>query len=242
MKSKSKYILILLIVLFVFGKSYSDEIKFEAKEINITNEGNFIDASGEAEIILNSFTKINSNNFTYDKLKSILKVSGEVEIFDQQNKLYIRGENFTYYKLDEKIVGNNKSIIIYEDKYKIKTKHINYYIKEKIVESKFFTNIVDNEDNTFNFSKFKFLISEKLFKGNGLVFIDKLKNEYSIDKGFIKLDDKEILGKDFYLVYNKNTFCDNEQDPRLKGSSVLVKKDESIINNGVFTTCLCNYF
>ena len=81
--------------------------------------------SGEAEIILNSFTKINSNNFTYDKLKSILKVSGEVEIFDQQNKLYIRGENFTYYKLDEKIVGNNKSIIIYEDKYKIKTKHIN---------------------------------------------------------------------------------------------------------------------
>ena len=73
MKSKSKYILILLIVLFSFGKSYSDEIKFEAKEINITNEGNFIDASGDAEIILNSFTKINSNNFTYDKLKSILE-------------------------------------------------------------------------------------------------------------------------------------------------------------------------
>ena len=237
MKSKSKYILILLIVLFSFGKSYSDEIKFEAKEINITNEGNFIDASGEAEIILNSFTKINSNNFTYDKLKSILKVSGEVEIFDQQNKLYIRGENFTYYKLDEKIVGNNKSIIIYEDKYKIKTKDINYYIKEKIVESDFFTNIVDNDYNTFNFNKFKFLISEKLFKGDGLVFIDKLKNEYSLDKGFIKLDDKEILGKDFYLVFNKNTFGDNEQDPRLKGSSVLVKKDESIINNGVFTTC-----
>ena len=41
--------------------------------------------------------------------------------------------------------------------------------------SQIFTNIVDNEDNTFNFSKFKFLISEKLFKGNGLVFIDKLK-------------------------------------------------------------------
>ena len=120
MRSKSKYIIIFLIVLFSFGKSYSDEIKFEAKEINITNEGNFIDASGDAEIILNSFTKINSNNFTYDKLKSIIKVSGEVEIFDQQNKLYIRGENFTYYKLDEKIVGNNKSIIIYEDKYKIR--------------------------------------------------------------------------------------------------------------------------
>ena len=38
-------------------------------------------------------------------------------------------------------------------------------------------------------------------------------------------------------MFNKNTFGDNEQDPRLKGSSVLVKKDESIINNGVFTTC-----
>ena len=70
MKSKSKYILILLIVLVSFGKSYSDEIKFEAKEINITNEGNFIDASGDAEIKLNSFTKVNSNSFTYDKLKS----------------------------------------------------------------------------------------------------------------------------------------------------------------------------
>ena len=34
-------------------------------------------------------------------------------------------------------------------------------------------------------------------------------------------------------MFNKNTFGDNEQDPRLKGSSVLVKKDESIINNGV---------
>ena len=161
MKSKLKYILILLIFLVSFGKSYSDEIKFEAKVINITNEGNFIDASGDAEIKLNSFTKINSNNFTYDKLKSILKVSGNVEIFDKQNKLYIRGEDFTYYKLDGKIVGNNKSIIIYEDKYTIKTKDINYYIKEKIVESNFFTNIVDNEDNAFNFNKFKFLISEK---------------------------------------------------------------------------------
>ena len=30
----------------------------------------------------------------------------------------------SHYKLDEKIVGNNKSIIIYEDKYKIKTKDI----------------------------------------------------------------------------------------------------------------------
>ena len=237
MRSRSKYILILLILLVCFGKSYSEEIKFEAKEINITNEGNFIDASGDAEIKLNSFTKINSNKFTYDKLKSVLKVSGNVKIFDQQNNLYIQGENFTYYKLDEKIVGNNKSTIIYEDKYIIKTKDVNYYIKNKIVESKFFTNIVDNDDNTFNFDNFKFLISKKLFKGDGLVFIDKLKNEYSLDKGFIKLDDKEIIGKDFYLVFNKNTFGDNEQDPRLKGSSVMVKRNETIINNGVFTTC-----
>ena len=63
-----------------FGSVYSDEIKFEAKEINITNEGNFIDASGNAEIKLNSFIKINSNNFTYNKLKSILKVSGNLSL------------------------------------------------------------------------------------------------------------------------------------------------------------------
>ena len=33
------------------------------------------------------------------------------------------------------------------------------------------------------------------------------------------------------------TFGNTEQDPRLKGSSVEIKKNENIINNGVFTTC-----
>ena len=237
MKNSYKFILILLAMLFSFGISHSDEIKFEANEINITNEGNFIDASGDARIVLNAYTKIKSDKFTYDKLKSILKVKGNVEILDKKNKLTILGENFTYYKIDEKIVGNNRSIIIYDEEYTIKTENINYFVEDKIVESNFFTSVIDNKDNTFNFNKFKFLISEKLFKGDGLVFIDNIKNEYSLDKGFIRLDKQEVLGKDFYLVFNKKIFGNTEQDPRLRGSSVVIKKDESIVNNGVFTTC-----
>ena len=182
MKNSYKFILILLAMLFSFGISHSDEIKFEANEINITNEGNFIDASGDARIVLNAYTKIKSDKFTYDKLKSILKVKGNVEILDKKNKLTILGENFTYYKIDEKIVGNNRSIIIYDEEYTIKTENINYFVEDEIVESNFFTSVIDNKDNTFNFNKFKFLISEKLFKGDGLVFIDNIKNEYSLYK------------------------------------------------------------
>tara|TARA_Y100000590_G_scaffold462035_1_gene625130 strand:- start:3655 stop:6051 length:2397 start_codon:yes stop_codon:yes gene_type:complete len=237
MKNNFKSVFLTLIFFLINSICLSNEIEFEAKEINITNDGNLVQASGNAKVKINESTNITSDKFIYDKLQSTLVLIDNVEIIDAKNKLFIKGEKFTYSKLSETITGTNEALIVFDDTYYIKTNNINYNISERIVSSNSFTSIKDLSDNTFNFNQFKFLVSEKLFKGEELVFIDHLKNEYSLNKGMINLNIKEILGKDFHMTFNKETFGNSEQDPRLKGSSVFVKEEESIINNGVFTTC-----
>ena len=239
---KNKIILLLLAIIFFIpvDKIYGDELKFEAKEIIIKEDGNYIEAKNETRIQASNGVEIQSDNFTYDKIKSIAYVTGNVVIINKKNNIYITGSNFTYFKNEEKIVSEDATNISIDEKYFVEANKIEYLTKDKTIQSNYKTNMKDIDGNSFVVSRFKFIISDKLFNGENLVFLDNNNNEYIFKNAIVRLMDKQILGKDFHLNFNKRTFGNVNQDPRLKGTSVTVKDDLTIVKNGVFTTCKKN--
>ncbi len=240
MKNKTIFFLIILMFLFSINKTYGDEIKFEAQEILIKEDGNLIEANNEARIQATNGIEIKSDKFAYDKIKSIVSVSGNVIIIDKTNNTKVTGDNFIYFKNDEKIVSEETVNINIDENYFVETNKIEYLIKEKIIKSDLETSMKDSEGNSFSVSKFKFTVFDKIFNGENLIFLDKNNNEYIFKNAIVQLSNKQILGKDFNLNFDKKTFGNENQDPRLKGKSVTVNDDLTIVKKGVFTTCKKN--
>ena len=57
----------------------------------------------------------------------------------------------------------------------------------------------DNLDNVLNVSSFKFSNSTEILKANNIELKDNKKNRYYIDKGFIKLKENILIGKDIKI-------------------------------------------
>ena len=135
MKNKFKIFLLLLIFFFQINKTFSNDIKFEAKEIVIKENGNLIEAKNETKIEASNGVEIKSDKFSYDKIKSIAYVKGNVTIFDLKNNTYITGDGFIYFKNDEKIISESTVKINIDKKYFIQTDNIEYSIIDKTILS-----------------------------------------------------------------------------------------------------------
>ena len=80
--------LIFLSILFVFftnlEKTFSDELKFEAIEIQIKDDGNILHAKDGVNITSDNGVEIIADSFEYNKKKQILFIEGEVEIINNE--------------------------------------------------------------------------------------------------------------------------------------------------------------
>ena len=117
MKNRNKFTLIFfLISLFISNNTLSSEsFNFDVTDIEIKENGNkFIGKNkGTAKSI--DGTKIDANNFKYDKIKNILISSGNVKIFDPINNVTIYSDEVTYFKNDELIFANGNSKAVGEN-------------------------------------------------------------------------------------------------------------------------------
>ena len=117
MKNKTKYIYIIFcIIFFNFSSSFSNEVfNFDVSEIEIKENGNkFIGKNGGTARSLDG-TKITANNFDYNKLKNILKASGNVKIYNPKDNILIYTDKITYYKNNELILSYGNSRALDED-------------------------------------------------------------------------------------------------------------------------------
>ena len=114
---KNNLIIINLILLFNFiliqnSVSY-DQFNFDVTEVEIKEDGNrFIGKKRGTATSSDKGMLINADEFDYDKIKNILKVNGNLEFIDSQNKIKIYSDSGTYLKQEEKIFteGNSKGI------------------------------------------------------------------------------------------------------------------------------------
>ena len=56
----------------------------------------------------------------------------------------------------------------------------------------------------------------------------------------VNIKTNEIIGKDIKIDFRNDTFGNSENEPRLKGNYASANKEETIIKNGIFTTCKKN--
>ena len=237
MKSKKKIYLLFLIIFFQNFLSASEFI-IESSELSILEKGNITKAKNGVKIISNDGVEISANELLYDKEKSILKVFGDVKINDKINNFLSYGEEFIYFKNDEKIVSVGKTESIIEKYYIIKGEDLVY--DRKILEfySEKKTKLQDNKNNnTFFSEKFKLDIKNNILRAKNISLFDNLKNEYHLEFALVDLKQNNFLGSNITIDFEDSMFGNKKNDPRMNANSLISEKNETKVLKGNFTTC-----
>jgi len=236
-------ILIYYLVIFVFltipNIIFANEIIFDATDIKITNNGNIINAGkGVAKSIAKNI-EIRAEEFKYFKNLSILEVYNGVVIATEDN-IEIKAKEFNYNENLSVINAiGNVEIRDLKKKFLVKSQNIFFYIKNKKIESQTKSTITDDLGNTVITSSFIYTLSDDLIKMNEAKIVDIEKNIFKVKKAFLNLKSNKLIGKDVFIDFNNASFQKNNE-PRLKGNSIISNGGVTIIEKGVFTTCKKN--
>ena len=210
MKNKSKiYLFVILLYSSLSCNLLANEFIFDASEINISDNGNIIDANIGTATTIDNNIKIKAKNFHYDKTKFILEAFGDVEVVSLENKILINSEN------------------------------ISYNTKDKIILSNTNTKIKDAAGNIFLMENFIYTLQDDLIKLGRTKILDIEENNYQLNKAYLNLKSNKLIGKDIIIDFN-NTSFEKDNEPRLKGNSIISNGNKSIVTRGVFTTCKKN--
>lgn len=241
MKNKIFFcISILLIFFFRLNISYAEKLSYEAGEIEILDNGNLIKGNNKILIEIGENIKATGNQFQFLKDKGILKLNGNINFQDIKNKVNFKTEEILYFDKLEKFSTSLPTIIEYNDKYLINLNEFEYLLSSNEISSKNNVKIQEINGSYFEFLNFKFNLNTKEYYGEKLILKDKEQNEFFFEKAFINLEDKEIIGKDLEVKFDKNIFNHPENDPRIKARSLNLNNENYILKKGVFTSCKKN--
>ena len=241
MKNKIGILYLILCLFFYSSNIYSaDNFSYEANQIEVLDNGNIIKSQKGVKIFLNDNIDILSNNFQYNKKKGLVELSGDVKIIDRFNKFTISTSEILYFQKENIISSNKFSKFTFEDKYFAESGGFQYFISQPKITSNKEMKINDLKNNIFYIKNFEYVMKENLFRGSNTKFIDEENNEYFISNTVINLNNNNISGKDLSINFNKSTFGNNENDPRLKSRSFYLTENLSSMDKGVFTTCKIN--
>ncbi len=233
---KIKFILLIFLLIFNFNVN-ADEFFFEGNEILILNEGNNLTSKNGAKITSSDNIVIESLEFDYDKLKQYLILEKEVIINDQNNGTVIKANKISYNRITEEILSYGKTKVFIDKDYIINTSNVIYNRKLNEISSQEKTTIEDKNKNLFTSSNLLFLINQKIFKGEK-VSISYFDGSQSFFENFFgNLQTKEFYGKDAKFLFNKNSFGNSENDPRIYGNTLERNEKKTTLSKGVFTTC-----
>jgi len=241
MKNRIITSLIISISLIIFQNEVkSEDFIFESDFIEFKDNGNIIEAKNGVKIITKDNVRITANQSFYNKLNAKLLLKGNVVFENIEDQIKIFSQEINYKTDIEKITSKNKTTIHLANDYIIDGYGIEYFKEKKIVTSKNKVTLTDNFKNTVTSTSFKYLINKKLFEGINIIIVDKDMNNYFIERSMVNLNNNKILGKDIEINFAKNTFDNTDNDPRLRGSSITLDENETIIKNGIFTVCKKN--
>ena len=235
MKNKIFIIITILFQLFFINKSFSNEIDFQATDIEISNDQNLTIANNGTAVFKDDGIVIKGKKIKYFKDKSLLIING--------GKISSIGKNFEInseiieYKINESNLNFEKNIVINDgiNNLVINSSKINYNLDERKIVSQDYSEIFDEFNNTYKVDGFEYSIKDKIIKLNNLVAQDKDKNYFLVDLSFLDLNKKELIAKDISMNFKLNENSENE--PRIKGRSLVSDKRNTIIKKGTFTFC-----
>ena len=241
MKSRYKiYSFLVFIYLSTFSILAASEFTFNTSEIEIIDNGNIIEAKNGEAISLDGNIKILAEKFKYDKLNSILNASSNVTAILLPQNIKIKAKNIKYNEntLTFHATGN-VSLKDLTNNFLIESQSIYFDNQNQNIQSNVETIIKDNLGNSFLTKSFLFDQKNNLIKINKTTLIDLEQNTYQLSNGFIDINAKKFIGKDISIDFN-NQYLDKNNEPRLKGNSISIDSNKTIVSKGIFTTCKKN--
>ena len=83
---------------------------------------------------------------------------------------------------------------------------------------------------------FLYEVNKNLIKVTNLIFTDLENNSLKTPLAYINTETNRLFGKDVDINLNNSSF-NSENEPRLKGNSVVYENKNTVVTKGVFTTC-----
>ena len=235
MKNNILIILIIFCYLFFLNKTFGKEIEFDASDIEITNNQNLTIANNGIAKINDDRIIIEGVKIQYFKNESLIVVNqGKIKKIDIN--LEIESEIIKYKIKEGKINFTNKVKI--DDKKNnliIKSDKINYDLSSQKILGEGNNEIVDDFENKYQMSEFEYSIKDKVIKLKKTKVTDLDKNTFELEAAYLDLNKKEILAKDIGLNFKISENSENE--PRLKGRSLISDEKNTIVKKGTFTFC-----
>ncbi len=239
MLMKNKIIYIILIYIFCHYNSFAQEqsYDFETRTIEITEDGNSVKANDGKVVSSDKNFEIEANEFLYSKKTKILKINGDGFIKIKSSNLSVKFDNaFIDQKKfrfeasgDVKVRDLNRNL-------EIDTKRIIFNYKENILISSSKSQIKDNYQNSIITKNFEYNINNEILKLNDLDFTDRNNNNLKSSIAYINTKTNNLYGKNISINLRNETLNKNNE-PRLKGNSIINNEFSTKITKGVFTTC-----
>ncbi len=221
--------------IFLSVKINAKEVKFKAKEIEILREENLTIAYNGFATIEEDNVNLKGKEIKYYKEKSLLLVN-EGTIIDTSKNLEISANNIEY-KIDQSNLNFKQQVQIIDKQngLKINSNIINYDIKNQLIIGLGNSDILDRLGNTYEIKEFEYSINNKIIKLNKVKVLDTDKNTFNLDMAFLDLNKNELVAKDISLNFKESINSENE--PRLKGRSLVSDKNKTLVKKGTFTLC-----
>ena len=224
---KIKNILFALIIYLIsYTNIFSDEIKFDANELKIKDNGNITFAYNANIYLPVNNIKIFSKIAEYNKSKEIITLSNDVYLNDIENNLILKGSKIIYNIKKNIYYTVGKSEISVDKKYKIFSENITYDRESNALFSEEDTIIEDTEKNIYKLKeKFNFDTLNEIIYSKKTLILDKNDNKYIFDDTAINLKTKEVAGNEIKLEFEDSYFGNKKNDPILKGRKLFEYKD-----------------
>ena len=236
-----KLIINLIVISLTITNAISEEVDFNAKNIEIKDEGNLIFAYNSETTVPKQRVYIISDEVRYNKEKDVLFFLKKVNFNDKKNNTIIKSNEIIYKKKKDIIYSLGDTEFDVDGKYKVFSNNVYFDRNEQIIYGNENTKVIDEKNNIFNLKgKFKFNIKNQILKSKNSDIIDNKGNKYKFQDLVVNLKINEIVGREIKVEFNKTYFGNKNNDPVLKGRGSYSNDDELKVYKAVFSTCNIN--
>ena len=238
MKTKKFISTLIIFIAFLNSNLKAQTIFFDTKNIKIENDGNMIFATKGIANIPSKKLKIEGDKFIYDKINSELTIFDNVKYNDKENNIFIESQRMIYNEIENTILSKSETFVNLENKYDVVSSDILFNRKMNKIYSNNFTEVNDKSNNKFVFKKgLIFDKSKEIVYSKNVSITDINLNKYFFENSKINLKQKEIVGKEIKVDFLDSFFGNENNDPVLKGKSVVSNTKGTKIYKTVFSTC-----
>tara|TARA_B100001142_G_scaffold327086_1_gene383921 strand:- start:4369 stop:6756 length:2388 start_codon:yes stop_codon:yes gene_type:complete len=233
---KNKFFIIFLFCSIFNSHLLANPFSFETAKIEVLEDGNKIYAIDGKAISFDKNLEIEAAEFEYFKNLELLKAYNGIAFIKSDNlkiefnKIDLDQKKFT---LEAK---ENVKIFETQKKLSIESDLVTYNWKTKILNSKTHSILKDQFNNVFDTQAFNYEAKKNILKIVEANFKDFDNNSFYTKLAYINTLTNQLIGKDISIDLNNKSF-NEDNEPRLKGKTIIYDNETTEVSKGVFTTC-----